>query len=132
VLAAAVLFVHSSISLTIGVVVGGNPVHALPQAAAICRAAGEPLTIEDIVVDPPRAYELRIKIICTSLCHTDISVWLANIEVSTLTTQDRISLICYRLQINQKQYMPLRATQIVIRLRYFLSLDRWGKHFQEF
>jgi hypothetical protein len=76
--------------LTTDVVVGGNPVHALPQAAAICRAAGEPLTIEDIVVDPPRAYELRIKIVCTSLCHTDIAVWLAKIEVSTLSSLPRI------------------------------------------
>ncbi|KAL6838816.1 hypothetical protein ACP4OV_031530 [Aristida adscensionis] len=43
--------------------------------AAVCRAAGEPLTIEEIVVDPPKAYELRIKIICASLCHTDITFW---------------------------------------------------------
>ncbi|KAL6645230.1 hypothetical protein ACP70R_016838 [Stipagrostis hirtigluma subsp. patula] len=45
--------------------------------AAVCRAAGEPLTIEEIVVDPPGAYEIRIKIICTSLCHTDITFWRA-------------------------------------------------------
>ncbi|KAL6648667.1 hypothetical protein ACP70R_012891 [Stipagrostis hirtigluma subsp. patula] len=47
------------------------------QAAAVCRAAGEPLTIEEIVVDPPKAYEIRIKITCTSLCHTDITFWRA-------------------------------------------------------
>ncbi|CAL4937988.1 unnamed protein product [Urochloa decumbens] len=47
--------------------------------AAVCRAAGEPLTIEEIVVDPPRAYEIRIKIICTSLCHTDITFWEAKV-----------------------------------------------------
>ncbi|KAL6867697.1 hypothetical protein ACP4OV_015721 [Aristida adscensionis] len=45
--------------------------------AAVCRAAGEPLTIEEIVVDPPRAYEIRIKIICTSLCHSDVTSWRA-------------------------------------------------------
>ncbi|KAL6867698.1 hypothetical protein ACP4OV_015722 [Aristida adscensionis] len=45
--------------------------------AAVCRAAGEPLTIEEIDVDPPKAYEIRIKIICTSLCHTDITFWRA-------------------------------------------------------
>ncbi|KAL6642922.1 hypothetical protein ACP70R_021103 [Stipagrostis hirtigluma subsp. patula] len=43
--------------------------------AAVCRAAGEPLVIEDIVVDPPKAHEIRIKIVCTSLCHTDVTVW---------------------------------------------------------
>ncbi|XP_062213567.1 alcohol dehydrogenase-like 2 [Phragmites australis] len=47
--------------------------------AAVCRAAGEPLVIEEIVVDPPKAYEIRIKITCTSLCHTDITFWRAKI-----------------------------------------------------
>ncbi|CAN6296201.1 unnamed protein product [Urochloa humidicola] len=47
--------------------------------AAVCRAAGEPLIIEEIVVDPPKAYKIRIKIICTSLCHTDISFWQAKV-----------------------------------------------------
>jgi len=44
-------------------------------AAAVCRAAGEPLVVEEIVVDPPKAYEIRIKIVCTSLCHSDITFW---------------------------------------------------------
>ncbi|OEL33025.1 Alcohol dehydrogenase-like 2 [Dichanthelium oligosanthes] len=43
--------------------------------AAVCRAAGEPLTIEEVVVDPPKAFEIRIKIVCTSLCHSDITFW---------------------------------------------------------
>ncbi|OEL13586.1 Alcohol dehydrogenase-like 2 [Dichanthelium oligosanthes] len=47
--------------------------------AAVSRAAGEPLVIEEIVVDPPKAYEIRIKIICTSLCHTDITFWQAKV-----------------------------------------------------
>ncbi|PUZ42453.1 hypothetical protein GQ55_9G583600 [Panicum hallii var. hallii] len=47
--------------------------------AAVCRAAGEPLAIEEIVVDPPRAYEIRIKIVCTTLCHTDITFWQAKV-----------------------------------------------------
>lgn len=47
--------------------------------AAVCRAAGEPLAIEEIVVDPPKAYEIRIKVICTSLCHTDVTFWKAKV-----------------------------------------------------
>ncbi|PUZ42455.1 hypothetical protein GQ55_9G583800 [Panicum hallii var. hallii] len=43
--------------------------------AAVCRAAGEPLAIEEIVVDPPKAYEVRIRIVCTSLCHSDVTFW---------------------------------------------------------
>lgn len=43
--------------------------------AAVCRAAGEPLAIEEIVVDPPKSYEVRIRIVCTSLCHSDVTFW---------------------------------------------------------
>ncbi|XP_042435808.1 alcohol dehydrogenase-like 7 [Zingiber officinale] len=43
--------------------------------AAVCRAAGERLQIEEVVVAPPQRHEVRIKIICTSLCHSDITFW---------------------------------------------------------
>ncbi|KAL9254511.1 Alcohol dehydrogenase-like 2-like protein [Drosera capensis] len=43
--------------------------------AAVCRKAGEPLAIEEIEVAPPKAWEVRIKILCTSLCHTDVTIW---------------------------------------------------------
>lgn len=33
------------------------------------------MEIEEIEVDPPRSKEVRIKIICTSLCHSDITMW---------------------------------------------------------
>jgi S-(hydroxymethyl)glutathione dehydrogenase/alcohol dehydrogenase len=45
------------------------------------RRFAEPLTIEDIVVDPPKAHEIRIRIICTSLCHTDVTFWKAKVYV---------------------------------------------------
>lgn len=47
----------------------------MKKTAAVCRKAGEPLSIEEIEVDPPKAWEVRIKVICTSLCHTDLSYW---------------------------------------------------------
>lgn len=43
--------------------------------AAVCKKAGEALVIEDIEVAPPEAWEVRIKILCTSVCHTDVSFW---------------------------------------------------------
>ncbi|XP_043709882.1 alcohol dehydrogenase-like 7 [Telopea speciosissima] len=43
--------------------------------AAICRKAGEPLQIEEVEVAPPKAWEVRIKIICTSLCYSDVTFW---------------------------------------------------------
>ncbi|KAN0124518.1 class III ADH enzyme [Russula decolorans] len=39
--------------------------------AAVCWGAGEPLKLEDIEVEPPRANEVRIKILYTGVCHTD-------------------------------------------------------------
>ncbi|KAH7854876.1 hypothetical protein Vadar_018642 [Vaccinium darrowii] len=40
--------------------------------AAISRGIGELLKVEEIQVDPPRATEVRIKMMCASLCHTDV------------------------------------------------------------
>ena len=39
--------------------------------AAVCWAAGEPLKLETVEVEPPRANEVRIKILHTGICHTD-------------------------------------------------------------
>ncbi|KAF8558805.1 alcohol dehydrogenase [Imleria badia] len=39
--------------------------------AAVCWGAGEPLQIEDVDVAPPKAHEVRIKILHTGICHTD-------------------------------------------------------------
>ncbi|KAL1542847.1 alcohol dehydrogenase-like 7 isoform X1 [Salvia divinorum] len=47
--------------------------------AAVARAAAAPLAIEEIVVDPPKSGELRIKIICTSLCHSDVTFLNLNV-----------------------------------------------------
>ncbi|KAJ4953685.1 hypothetical protein NE237_030517 [Protea cynaroides] len=40
--------------------------------AAVCWGEGEPLVIEEIQVEPPQASEVRVKMICAGLCHTDI------------------------------------------------------------
>ncbi|XP_057470298.1 alcohol dehydrogenase-like 2 isoform X1 [Actinidia eriantha] len=50
----------------------GKPIRC---KAAICRSPGEPLVIEEVEVAPPEAWEVRIKILCTSLCHTDLTFW---------------------------------------------------------
>ncbi|KXN87969.1 S-(hydroxymethyl)glutathione dehydrogenase [Leucoagaricus sp. SymC.cos] len=39
--------------------------------AAICWGAGQPLKVEEVEVAPPRAHEVRIKILWTGICHTD-------------------------------------------------------------
>ncbi len=39
--------------------------------AAVAWAAGEPLSIEEVDVQPPKAGEVRIKVIASGVCHTD-------------------------------------------------------------
>lgn len=50
------------------------------SAAAIAWEAGKPLVIEEVEVAPPEAMEVRIKILYTSLCHTDIYFWEAKVN----------------------------------------------------
>ncbi|KAL6995945.1 Oxidoreductases acting on the CH-OH group of donors With NAD(+) or NADP(+) as acceptor [Sarracenia purpurea var. burkii] len=50
----------------------GKPIRC---RAAVCRKSGEPLVIEEVIVAIPKAHEVRIRIICTSLCHSDITFW---------------------------------------------------------
>ncbi|KAF4353108.1 hypothetical protein F8388_016953 [Cannabis sativa] len=42
---------------------------------AVAYGPGEPLVVEEILVEPPQKMEVRIKIMFTSICHTDLSVW---------------------------------------------------------
>ncbi|KAK4791782.1 hypothetical protein SAY86_032195 [Trapa natans] len=45
--------------------------------AAVAWEAGKPLVIEEVEVAPPQAMEVRLKILYTSLCHTDVYFWEA-------------------------------------------------------
>ncbi|OIT31405.1 PREDICTED: alcohol dehydrogenase-like 7 [Nicotiana attenuata] len=50
----------------------GKPIRC---RAAVARKPGEALVIEEVIVAPPKAHEVRLKIICTSLCYSDITFW---------------------------------------------------------
>ncbi|KAI5572002.1 hypothetical protein POPTR_011G152800v4 [Populus trichocarpa] len=43
--------------------------------AAVVRGPKQPFLMETIRVEPPRKMEVRIKILYTSICHTDLSAW---------------------------------------------------------
>lgn len=47
----------------------GKPIQC---KAMVARAPKEPMTEEDIIVDPPKAGEVRVKVMANALCHTDI------------------------------------------------------------
>ncbi|XP_076944698.1 alcohol dehydrogenase-like 7 [Bidens hawaiensis] len=53
-------------------ITAGKPIRC---RAAIARKPGTPLVIEEVIIAPPQPHEVRIKIICTSLCHTDVTFW---------------------------------------------------------
>ncbi len=40
--------------------------------AAVCRAFGEPLVVEDVVLDPPGPGELEVEVAACAICHSDI------------------------------------------------------------
>jgi len=40
--------------------------------AAVCRAFGAPLAIEDLRLDPPEAGEVRVDVAACAICHSDI------------------------------------------------------------
>lgn len=50
-------------------------------AAAVGREPGAPLVIEEIMVAPPMPHEVRIRITCTSLCHSDITFWRMKVSL---------------------------------------------------
>ncbi|KAK7283985.1 hypothetical protein RIF29_13735 [Crotalaria pallida] len=43
--------------------------------AAVAYGPGEPFVVEQVLVHPPQKMEVRIKILYTSICHTDLSAW---------------------------------------------------------
>lgn len=50
--------------------------------AAVAWEAGKPLVIEEIEVAPPEAMEVRVKILYTSLCHSDLLFWKAKDQLA--------------------------------------------------
>ena len=40
--------------------------------AAVCREFASPLTVETLRLDPPRGNEVRVKVLASSICHSDI------------------------------------------------------------
>ncbi|XP_071327380.1 alcohol dehydrogenase 1-like [Trachinotus anak] len=54
--------------------------------AAVAWEPNKPLVIEEVEVAPPQADEVRIKIVATALCHTDLYQLLENKNVSVFPT----------------------------------------------
>ncbi|MED6168654.1 hypothetical protein PIB30_013639 [Stylosanthes scabra] len=48
--------------------------------AAVAYGPGEAFVLEQVIVHPPQKMEVRIKILYTSICHTDLGSWKAENE----------------------------------------------------
>ena len=58
--------------------------------AAVAWEAGKPLVMEEVEVAPPQKMEVRIKILFTSLCHTDVYFWEAKVINLSLLAMFRL------------------------------------------
>ncbi|GAV75102.1 ADH_zinc_N domain-containing protein/ADH_N domain-containing protein [Cephalotus follicularis] len=43
--------------------------------AAVLWGPGQPLIMQEVQVDPPQKMEVRVKILFTSICHSDLTAW---------------------------------------------------------
>ncbi|XP_038978663.1 alcohol dehydrogenase-like 3 [Phoenix dactylifera] len=71
--------VMASIALTIGSPMFSKPMRP-PAKSSLVKlrlvwGPEEPLVIEEVQVEPPQKMEVRIKILFTSICHTDLGAW---------------------------------------------------------
>jgi Zn-dependent alcohol dehydrogenase len=53
--------------------------------AAVCYKLGQPLQIEEIEIDPPQSGEVKVRVVATAICHSDIHYirgdWVADLPV---------------------------------------------------
>lgn len=62
-------------NLSNGVVKSDTTGKVITCRAAVVWGPGQPFLMQEIQVDPPQKMEVRIKILYTSICHTDLSAW---------------------------------------------------------
>lgn len=65
-------------SLANGTFTLGKPIKC---KAAVAWGPGKPLVIEEVEVAPPGRLEVRVKVLFTSICHTDLSFWKGENEL---------------------------------------------------
>ena len=54
------------------------------QTAAVAWGPGEPLVMQEVEVAPPARMEVRVKVLYTSICHTDLSFWRGEVSMEML------------------------------------------------
>jgi len=67
--------VMESATSALASLVGASTARPLTCRAMVAYKAKEPLKCERVVVAPPRAGEVRVKVVANALCHTDVYTW---------------------------------------------------------
>jgi aryl-alcohol dehydrogenase len=52
----------------------GSSCSHIPIRAAVCRDTSKPLSMENLMLEQPRADEVLIRMVATGICHTDMAV----------------------------------------------------------
>ncbi|KAI1285837.1 Alcohol dehydrogenase class-3 [Halotydeus destructor] len=51
--------------------------------AVLCRGPKIPLTIEEVSIDPPKVGEVRVKVVASGVCHSDVHLFAGHFEGSS-------------------------------------------------
>jgi len=70
--AAAVVSLNSAEAEKSALIMSTTACKPIKCKAMVARSPKQPLTLEEITVDPPKAGEVRVKVIASALCHTDV------------------------------------------------------------
>ena len=89
----------------------GKPIEC---KAAVAWGPKQPLSVETVVVDPPKAGEVRIKIIATALCHTD-AYTLDGLDPEGLFP----CILGKKLELQKPRYARGRTTMVLELLKKF-------------
>lgn len=65
--------------------------------------------MEDVKVDPPQKLEVRLRILFTSICHTDLSAWKGEVLTLHVLLLSIISSSSYLISLSFGQNESQRA-----------------------
>lgn len=100
--------------------------------AAVAWGVGQPLVLGDVEVRPPHPMEIRIKVVCTSLCRSDLTAWTSQVftflgfvsKVFCFTDLINFELFCFEskksqdLKVKIQKYVGLMSLGVYDNFRY--------------
>ena len=81
-------------------------------AAAVAWEAGKPLVMEEVEVAPPQKMEVRVKILFTSLCHTDVYFWEAKVTTVQLSLSIYFLKMIFWHNVDANSFVDLKFYRV--------------------